>query len=64
MVDFNLTKEQTDLRDRAREFAQEYMIPYAHYYDRTREFPRPIIKKCWEAGLMNLAIPKEYGGLG
>ncbi|MFW9802109.1 MAG: acyl-CoA dehydrogenase family protein [Candidatus Thorarchaeota archaeon] len=64
MVDFNLTKEQTDLRDRAREFAQEYMIPYAHYYDKTGEFPRPIIKKCWEAGLMNLAIPKEYGGLG
>lgn len=64
MVDFNLTKEQTDLQDRAREFAQEYMIPYAHYYDKTGEFPRPIIKKCWEAGLMNLAIPKEYGGLG
>ena len=64
MVDFNLTKEQTDLRNRAREFAQEYMIPYAHYYDKTGEFPRHIIKKCWEAGLMNLAIPKEYGGLG
>ena len=64
MVDFNLTKEQTDLRNRAREFAQKYMIPYAHYYDKTGEFPRPIIKKCWEAGLMNLAIPEEYGGLG
>jgi acyl-CoA dehydrogenase len=64
MVDFNLTEEQTDLRDRARKFAQEYMIPYAHYYDKTGEFPLPIIKKCWKAGLMNLAIPKDYGGLG
>ena len=64
MVDFELTKEQTDLRNRAREFAQEYMIPYAHYYDKTGEFPLPIIKKCWEVGLMNLAIPRKYGGLG
>jgi acyl-CoA dehydrogenase len=57
MVDFSLTKEQIDLQNRTREFAQEYMIPYAHYYDKTGEFPLPIIKKCWEAGLMNLAIP-------
>lgn len=64
MVDFSLTKEQIDLQNRTREFAQEYMIPYAHYYDKTGEFPLPIIRKCWEAGLMNLAIPKEYGGLG
>jgi len=64
MVDFSFTKEQIDLQNRTREFAQEYMIPYAHYYDKTGEFPLPIIRKCWEAGLMNLAIPKEYGGLG
>ncbi|MHA2069229.1 MAG: acyl-CoA dehydrogenase family protein [Candidatus Thorarchaeota archaeon] len=64
MVDFSLTKEQIDLQSRTRDFAQEYMIPYAHYYDKTGKFPLPIIKKCWEAGLMNLAIPTEYGGLG
>ena len=59
-----LTDEQLDLQKRARDFAQEYMIPYAKYYDKTGEFPRPIIQKCWEAGLMNLGIPKEYGGPG
>ncbi len=64
MIDFTLTKEQIELRDSARAFAQEYMLPYAHYYDKTGEFPRPIMQKCWEAGLMNLAIPKEYGGQG
>ncbi|TFG32311.1 acyl-CoA dehydrogenase [Candidatus Thorarchaeota archaeon] len=64
MIDFTLTKEQTELRDRARRFAQEYMLPYAHYYDKTGEFPRSVIKKCWDEGLMNLAIPKEYGGPG
>ena len=64
MVDFRLTDEQQELQNKARAFAQEYMIPYAHYYDKTGEFPRPIIQKCWEEGLMNLSIPKEFGGLG
>ena len=64
MVDFRLTDKQQELQKRARDFAQEYMIPYAHYYDKTGEFPRPIIQKCWEAGLMNLSIPREYGGPG
>jgi acyl-CoA dehydrogenase len=64
MVDFRLTDKQQELQKKARDFAQEYMIPYAHYYDKTGEFPRPIIQKCWEAGLMNLSIPREYGGPG
>ena len=64
MIDFTLTDEQQELQNKAREFAQEYMIPYAHYYDKTGEFPRPIIQKCWEEGLMNLSIPKKFGGLG
>jgi acyl-CoA dehydrogenase len=64
MIDFRLTDEQQELQNKARKFAQEYMIPYAHYYDKTGEFPRPIIQKCWEEGLMNLSIPKEFGGQG
>ncbi len=64
MIDFSLTDEQKNIQKKARDFAQEYMLPYASYYDKTGEFPIPIIKKAWEAGLMNLGIPKEYGGLG
>ncbi|MHA1964418.1 MAG: acyl-CoA dehydrogenase family protein [Candidatus Thorarchaeota archaeon] len=64
MVDFRLTDEQQKIQNKTRKFAQEYMIPFAHYYDQTGEFPRPIIQKCWEEGLMNLSIPKEFGGLG
>ncbi|MHA1484091.1 MAG: acyl-CoA dehydrogenase family protein, partial [Candidatus Thorarchaeota archaeon] len=64
MIDFSLSNEQLELQRKAREFAQQYMIPYAKYYDKTGEFPLPIMKRCWESGLMNLGIPKEYGGLG
>jgi acyl-CoA dehydrogenase len=64
MFDLSLTEEQLKLQAKAREFAQEFMIPYAQYYDKTGEFPRPIIKACWDQGLMNLGVPKEYGGPG
>lgn len=64
MIDFSLTKDQVELREKARTFAQNYMLPYAHHYDKTGEFPLPIIKKSWEAGLMNLNVPEEYGGAG
>jgi len=64
MIDFRLTDEQLELQNETRKFAQEFMIPYAHYYDKSGEFPRPIIQKCWEEGLMNLSIPEEYGGQG
>jgi acyl-CoA dehydrogenase len=64
MIDFRFTDEQLELQNKTRKFAQEYMIPYAHYYDACGEFPLPIIQKCWEEGLMNLSIPKEYGGPG
>ncbi len=64
MIDFSLTDEQMELRNRARRFAQEKMLPYAHYYDKTGEFPWPIVKEAWSEGLMNLGIPKEYGGPG
>lgn len=64
MVDFSITDRQKELQKKARAFAQEYILPYAAYYDKTGEFPMPIIRKAWEKGLMNLGIPKEYGGPG
>ncbi len=64
MIDFSLTEKQLELQKKARDFAHEYMLPHASYFDKTGEFPMPIIKKAWEAGLMNLTVPKEFGGPG
>ena len=64
MVDFELSAEQVALRDRARKFAVEEVLPVAKKYDRRGEFPREVIEKAFMAGLMNLGIPKEYGGPG
>lgn len=64
LIDFQLTEEQFVLRDRARKFALEEVLPVSAKYDRTGEFPRDVVEKAFKAGLMNLGIPKEYGGPG
>ena len=63
-MDFTLTEEQKKLKQRAREFAIREVLPVARKYDESEEFPLPVIKKAWEEKLLNLAIPKKYGGEG
>jgi acyl-CoA dehydrogenase len=64
MIDFKLTDEQIALRETVRKFVQSEIIPNAHRYDATSEFPHDIIRKAWENGLMNPAVPEKFGGLG
>jgi acyl-CoA dehydrogenase len=63
-MDFMLSEEQKNLQKKAREFAIREVLPVARKYDESEEFPLPVIKKAWEEGLLNLGIPKEYGGPG
>merc|ERR1712012_604148 len=50
--------------DLAEQFTKNEIIPVAPHYDRTGEYPWPVLKKAHETGLMNLHIPQEYGGMG
>uniref|UniRef100_A0A665XDW5 Medium-chain specific acyl-CoA dehydrogenase, mitochondrial n=1 Tax=Echeneis naucrates TaxID=173247 RepID=A0A665XDW5_ECHNA len=61
---FELTEQQKEFQMLARKFAREEIVPAAPAYDRSGEYPFPIIKKAWELGLMNSHIPQEYGGMG
>ncbi|KAJ3310185.1 hypothetical protein HDV04_005202 [Boothiomyces sp. JEL0838] len=63
-IGFNLTADQKDLQEVARKFTQEYITPNAAHHDRTGEYPVEILKKAWEAGLLNGHVPEKYGGLG
>ncbi|MCP5097445.1 MAG: acyl-CoA dehydrogenase [Chloroflexi bacterium] len=63
-VNFALNDEQEDMRRLARDFARSEMLPHAEHYDRTHEYPWPIIKKAQEMGLTTLNVPEAYGGLG
>jgi acyl-CoA dehydrogenase len=63
-MDLSLSEEQDALTATAREFTRKEIIPRAAHHDETGEFPREILKRAWETGLMNIEIPDAYGGLG
>ncbi len=64
MIGFSLTEEQEFIRKLAHDFAQKEMAPHAEHHDQTAEFPWEIMKKAHAAGLMNVIIPEELGGVG
>ncbi|EMY70260.1 acyl-CoA dehydrogenase family protein [Leptospira vanthielii] len=64
MIDFSITDEQKALRDLAKDFAKNEMTPKAEHHDHTGEYPKEILKKAFDVGLMNMHIPVEYGGAG
>ena len=64
MIDLSLTEDQLALQKKAREFAIREVLPVASKYDESEQFPIDIIRKAHDEGLLNLGIPKEYGGAG
>lgn len=60
---FELNDEQKALQELARKFTREEIVPVAAHYDKTGEYPWPIVKKAWEVGLMNGHVPEHCGGL-
>ena len=62
--DLTLTEEQEALITTARDFTRKEIIPVAGHFDESGEFPREILKRAWQTGLMNVEIPEAYGGLG
>jgi acyl-CoA dehydrogenase len=63
-MDFRLNDEQQTAKKLAREFAEREIVPVAAEYDREHRFPMDIIKNAYKAGLMNLTVPEQYGGVG
>lgn len=61
---YDLSSDQRMLQELARDFARKEIIPRAEHYDRSGEWPWDIYKKALRAGLVNLNIPEEYGGVG
>ncbi len=63
-MDFDFTKEQLDLKEIAKKFVNENVIPKIAEYDKKEEFPWELVNKAFDLGLMNVRLPKEYGGKG
>ncbi len=58
------SEEHAMLRDIAYEFARTEVRPIIKEYDRRAEFPRELLPKMAELGLLGVCIPVRYGGAG
>ena len=63
-MDFNLTEEQMMIRDAARDFAQNELLPGVIERDEAQKFPTEQIKKMGELGLLGMMVDPKYGGGG
>jgi hypothetical protein len=63
-MDFELTPEQAQVRDVARQFAEAELHDKIAPYDERHEFPRAIVAKLAPLGFLGVLVPEEYGGAG
>jgi alkylation response protein AidB-like acyl-CoA dehydrogenase len=63
-VDFRLTEEQEMTRRTVREFAEREVAPHSRRMDETQEFPRDLMRRLGEMGLLGVFIPAAHGGSG
>ena len=63
-MDFTLTEEQIMIRDAARDFATNELLPGVIERDEKQEFPHEQIKKMGELGFLGMMTDPKYGGGG
>ncbi|MFZ4591965.1 MAG: acyl-CoA dehydrogenase family protein, partial [Ignavibacteria bacterium] len=63
-MDFNFTEEQIQIRDAARDFAENEIAPSAVERDINATFPADIVKQLGEMGFMGMMVSPEWGGAG
>ena len=63
-MDLSLSSEQQDLRGLVRDFAEREVKPRAEAIDHTGEFPRDLVDKAANLGLLGILVPEAYGGAG
>ncbi|MBI2217128.1 MAG: acyl-CoA dehydrogenase family protein [Candidatus Rokubacteria bacterium] len=61
-MDFELTPEQQQLRQRARTLADTVFAERARRWDEREEYPWDNVPELVKAGFMGMTIPAEYGG--
>ncbi|SFC21087.1 butyryl-CoA dehydrogenase [Bacillus sp. OV322] len=62
-MNFQLNEEQNMMRKMVRDFAKKEIEPFIEEME-AGVFPRSIVKRMGELGLMGIPIPEEYGGAG
>ena len=63
-MDFDLTPEQQQIRDVAREFARAELGDKIAPFDERHEFPHAIVTKLGPLGFLGALVGEEFGGAG
>ncbi|MFC0561123.1 acyl-CoA dehydrogenase [Halalkalibacter alkalisediminis] len=61
-MNLRFTDEQEMMRKMVREFAEKEITPFITQMEEHETFPRPILEKMSELGIMGIPIPEQYGG--
>ena len=61
---FDLTEEHQMIRDAARDFAQNELLPGVIERDENQKFPSKQVKKMAELGFMGMMVSPDFGGGG
>ena len=63
-MNFELTEEQILIRETAKEFTNNHLLPGVIERDENQQFPKNQIKKLGELGFMGMMVDPKYGGGG
>lgn len=63
-MNFEYTEEQISIRRMVRDYAKKVLAPRAKELDEKNEFPMDHVKSMGELGLLGIAYPEEFGGVG
>ncbi len=63
-MDYGLSDQQLEVAATAREVARKKIRPVRDHYDKTEEFPWPVMEELRKADLFGVYLPEQYGGLG
>jgi alkylation response protein AidB-like acyl-CoA dehydrogenase len=63
-MNFEFNETQLMIRDTARQFAREELLPTVLERDEKEEFPHDAVKKMGELGFMGMMVSNHYGGAG
>ena len=61
-MDFTFSEEIAAIRETARKFAQNEILPRVAEDEETHTFQKDIVHKMGELGFFGCPIPEEYGG--
>src|SRR6059058_5324618 len=63
-MDFDLTDEQKLIRETARDFTNNEIVPRGRENDRNHRFDLYLVGKIADQGYLGAIVPSEYGGAG